>query len=104
MQVFVVYLIYSMNHTLVESILWIMQVFVVYFIYSMNHMQASLTVTDNMGRQSLHLAAQAGSLKTMAYLLDQPEVNVNKPTSKSGVTPLHLACKASYYSMGSESE
>ena len=46
-----------------------------------------------MGRQALHLSAQAGCEKSVRYLIEVMAVNVNVQSSLSGVTALHVAAK-----------
>ncbi len=46
-----------------------------------------------MGRQPIHLAAQVGCESSVQFLIDQQGVDVNIQSSRSGVTPLHVAAK-----------
>ena len=46
-----------------------------------------------MGRQTLHLSAQAGCEKSVRYLIEVMTVSVNVQSSLSGVTALHVAAK-----------
>ena len=46
-----------------------------------------------MGRQALHLSAQAGCEKSVRYLNEVKTVSVNVQSSLSGVTALHVAAK-----------
>ena len=48
-----------------------------------------------MGRQAVHLAAQAGCEASVLYLLSDHKIDVNTRTSSSLVTPLHVASKVS---------
>ena len=50
---------------------------------------------DNLGRQGIHLAAQAGNLESVKFLCEIRNVDVSVITSVSGVTPLHVAAKVS---------
>ena len=55
--------------------------------------QACVATEDNMGRQALHLSAQAGCEKSVRYLIEVMNVNVNVQSSLSGVTALHVSAK-----------
>ncbi len=57
--------------------------------------QASVSAEDNLGRQALHLAAQSGSEESVIFLVEKLNADVNVISSVSGVTPLHVAAKAS---------
>ena len=55
--------------------------------------QASITAKDQLGRQAIHLASQAGCIKSLNFLITKYAVDVNVFTEKSTKTPLHLAAK-----------
>lgn len=55
--------------------------------------KASLTAKDQLGRQAIHLAAQAGCNKSLEYIITQHGMDVNVCTGKSKMSPLHLAAK-----------
>lgn len=55
--------------------------------------QASITAKDQLGRQAIHLASQAGCIKSLNFLITKYAVDVNVFTEKSRKTPLHLAAK-----------
>ena len=57
------------------------------------YFQASVNATDQLGRQAIHLAAQAGCISSIEYLVTYHGVNVNVCTGKSQMIPLHLAAK-----------
>ena len=51
---------------------------------------------DNMGQQCIHLAAQAGAVDTLQFVLHNAQskgLDVNVHSTKTGATPLHLAAK-----------
>ena len=56
-------------------------------------LQASLTAKDQLGRQAIHLAAQAGCNKSLEYIITQHGIDVNVRTAKSKMASLHLAAK-----------
>ena len=56
-------------------------------------MQADITKKDGLGRQCLHLVAEAGCTESARYLSQQHGFDVNIQSLISGVTPLHLAAK-----------
>ena len=47
---------------------------------------------DSLGRQAIHHASQAGSTKTLDYLVKYG-ANVNRGASVNSITPLHYAAK-----------
>ena len=55
--------------------------------------QANLQSRDNVGRTSLHLAAQADSISSISYLLLECGVDVNERTTYTDDTSLHVAAK-----------
>ena len=48
-----------------------------------------------MGRQALHLSAQAGCVESVRFLTEVMHVDINVQSSVSGVTALHVAAKLS---------
>ncbi|KAI8486464.1 Ankyrin repeat domain-containing protein 16 [Branchiostoma belcheri] len=54
---------------------------------------ADVLKQDIMGRQPLHLAAQAGCLEAIRYLLTEHSIPVDTPACGSGLTSLHFAAK-----------
>ena len=54
-----------------------------------------MTVEDFLGRQPLHIAAQAGATDTVALLLVKLGANPNQ-CAGSSLTPLHYAAKVWY--------
>ena len=52
-----------------------------------------MNATDQLGRQAIHLAAQAGFISSVEYLITYHDVDVNVCTGKSQMIPLHLAAK-----------
>ncbi|XP_019635716.1 PREDICTED: ankyrin repeat domain-containing protein 16-like [Branchiostoma belcheri] len=54
---------------------------------------ADVLKQDIMGREPLHLAAQAGCLQAIRYLLTEHGIPVDTPASGSGLTALHFAAK-----------
>lgn len=52
-----------------------------------------MNATDQLGRQAIHLAAQAGCISSVEYLITYHGVDVNVCTGKSQMIPLHLAAK-----------
>jgi len=60
--------------------------------------QADLRSCDNVGRRSLHLAAQANSISSISYLVSECSVDVNERTAITDDTSLHVAAKVSEYS------
>ena len=56
-------------------------------------LQADITKEDRLGRQCLHLAAEAGCAASVVYLSRSRGFDVSIQTLTSGVTPLHLATK-----------
>jgi len=56
-------------------------------------LQASISAKDQLGRQAIHLAAQAGCNTSLDYLITHHNMDVNVSTGKSKMTPLHLAAK-----------
>ena len=69
--------------------------FVHLFVHSLIYFyfQASVNATDQLGRQTIHLAAQAGCISSVEYLITYHGVDVNVCTGKSQMIPLHLAAK-----------
>ena len=64
--------------------------------------QADLSVCDNVGKQAIHHAAQAGNLPSIKYLITKHRIDPKTLTATSGMTPAHLAAKvktASHYIM-----
>ena len=57
------------------------------------YFQASVNATDQLGRQAIHLAAQAGCISSLEYLITYHGVDVNVCTGKSQMIPIHLAAK-----------
>jgi len=55
--------------------------------------KASITAKDQLGREAIHLAAQAGCNTSLDYLITHHNMDVNVSTGKSKMTPLHLAAK-----------
>ena len=72
--------IYLFIHQFVHSL--------IYFYF-----QASVNATDQLGRQAIHLAAQAGCISSLEYLITYHGVDANVCTGKSQMIPLHLAAK-----------
>ncbi|GFU38749.1 ankyrin repeat domain-containing protein 16 [Nephila pilipes] len=56
--------------------------------------RASLKEEDKLGRNVLHLAAEAGNLDCIKYLVKKCDMSINSQTSH-GLSPLHFACKES---------
>ncbi len=56
-------------------------------------LQCDINLVDNMGRHSLHLAAQAGCHPSVTHLIQTLGVNVNLQSPQSQVTAMHLAAK-----------
>lgn len=48
---------------------------------------------DVLGREALHVAAQAGNTEVMQFLIDYCRVDVNKAAGAGCITPLHCAAK-----------
>ena len=48
-----------------------------------------------MGRQALHLSAQAGCIESVRFLTEVMHVNINVQSTLSGVMALHVAAKLS---------
>ncbi|KAK2175961.1 hypothetical protein NP493_694g01070 [Ridgeia piscesae] len=61
--------------------------------------KADTAKEDQLGRQCLHLAAEAGNSASVVYLNQYGDFNVNSQTLTSGVTPLHLAAKEGHQGM-----
>ena len=80
MYLFIYIFIYLFIHLFVHSL--------IYFYF-----QASVNATDQLGRQAIHLAAQAGCISSLEYLITYHGVDVNVCTGKSQMIPLHLAAK-----------
>ena len=56
-------------------------------------LQASILREDNLGRQAIHQAAQAGAIDSIQFLVEECSVNPATPSSGQKVTPLHVAAK-----------
>ena len=52
--------------------------------------------TDVLGRQPVHLVAQAGSLKSLEFLAKKYGISLDTTTSTGGLSPMHLAAKVCY--------
>lgn len=48
---------------------------------------------DKLGRQAVHLAAQAGCQESLEYLFTHHQIDPSISTEGSGMAPLHLAAK-----------
>ncbi len=55
---------------------------------------ARVDLTDSLGRQAIHHAAQAGATDTLQCLVERG-ADVNKKASINDITPLHYAAKVS---------
>ena len=77
------------------SVYLYMYLFIHPFIHSLIYFyfQASVNATDQLGRQAIHLAVQAGCISSIEYLITYHGVDVNVCTGKSQMIPLHLAAK-----------
>ena len=58
-------------------------------------LQACVNTKDQLGRQSIHLAAQSGCITSLEYLITHHDADVNVLTEKAKRAPLHLAAKVS---------
>ena len=50
---------------------------------------------DSLGRQCIHLAAFAGNMASVMYLVENYQMDINVKTSANQSTPLHFAAKVS---------
>ena len=51
---------------------------------------------DSLGRHCLHLAAQAGQLASIDYLISNFGIDVNMRAATNGMVPLHFAAKVHF--------
>ena len=59
-----------------------------------NHvLQASVSITDNLGRQAIHQAAQAGADNSVRFLVEECGVDPGVRSTGQEITPLHMAAK-----------
>jgi len=59
-------------------------------------LQADVNRHDSMGRHALHMAAEAGSVASVQFLINDAAVNVNLQTTVACNTSLHFAAKVRY--------
>jgi len=59
----------------------------------MLYFKADVNLRDSLGRHALHLAAEAGSVASVRFLVTDVGVNVNLQTVSTHNTSLHFAAK-----------
>ena len=52
-----------------------------------------VSVEDNLGRQAIHQAAQAGAVDSIKFLVEECDIDPSTASSGQEVTPLHVAAK-----------
>ena len=58
-----------------------------------------MNTVDNAGMQCIHLAAQAGCLESINFLIGKCNISVDQASCESRVTPLHVAAKVVYVNL-----